>query len=435
MKLFGWGKNQDPPPLQTSAKEFQKPGKVPFWFLSSDATRRTHSPETADQCQSERGGWFESSLRQKTDVGLRRTSKDFSGHHVEDSGLGDQYLSRGANDLSSEWENRLQETIQFVFSHEQEGLLAIGTFALDQLAGVRNSLDGRPRKPSQSNLRRNSVPNVPLVDREVRSSEDEAESCQSASRDPLPACASSTTITRKDLPVFGDHDASFGVVSVGHAARNYLQLFSSVGRDIPAVLLQAAIDPRKEVETQLESRPGKQLHVGTSPTDDHSDEETFSQRRCGVVLSRWRTSKSDIKSKRKKPPEKQLDNVDRELHMRADGKNRASRGIKRLWRSGCSLCVTAKVAPVKKQNFLTAEREFRKQGPPCIANVDSGATSTSSTPNSSPLPHCPQKEPNQAADLTGELSRRRGASLGKGWACNHNGKWIRTDSEFVVLEM
>ncbi|XP_073388613.1 uncharacterized protein [Physcomitrium patens] len=329
----------------------------------------------------------------------------------------------------------LQETIQFVFSHEQEGLLAIGTFALDQLAGVRNSLDGRPRKPSQSNLRRNSVPNVPLVDREVRSSEDEAESCQSASRDPLPACASSTTITRKDLPVFGDHDASFGVVSVGHAARNYLQLFSSVGRDIPAVLLQAAIDPRKEVETQLESRPGKQLHVGTSPTDDHSDEETFSQRRCGVVLSRWRTSKSDIKSKRKKPPEKQLDNVDRELHMRADGKNRASRGIKRLWRSGCSLCVTAKVAPVKKQNFLTAEREFRKQGPPCIANVDSGATSTSSTPNSSPLPHCPQKEPNQAADLTGELSRRRGASLGKGWACNHNGKWIRTDSEFVVLEM
>lgn len=74
---------------------------------------------------------------------------------VDDNG----YIHGGVSSTSKHKQNgpdfgcdaKLQDTIWFMFSHEQEGLLAIGTFALEQLAAIRDTID-KHLKQAESGL-------------------------------------------------------------------------------------------------------------------------------------------------------------------------------------------------------------------------------------------------------------------------------------------
>lgn len=147
---------------------------------------------------------------------LQRPLKDFSEHPTvysadEDEGLMVRSEIPGTV-VENTWEDRLQETIRFVFSHEQEGLLAIGTFALDQLAGVLEKLPavtttatdsggGGPVVTTTVSSRRSGAAAAGRK-LELRSSDEEEDEVLGCHRQ-LFGCK------RPELPVFGDHDVAF----------------------------------------------------------------------------------------------------------------------------------------------------------------------------------------------------------------------------------
>lgn len=147
---------------------------------------------------------------------LQRPLKDFSDHPTvysadEDEGL---MVDSGipGTVVENSWEDRLQETIRFVFSHEQEGLLAIGTFALDQLAGVLEKLPaatttatescGGPVAATIPSSRRSGAAAAGRK-LELRSSDEEEE------EEALGCHRQLFGWKRPELPVFGDHDVAF----------------------------------------------------------------------------------------------------------------------------------------------------------------------------------------------------------------------------------
>jgi hypothetical protein len=84
-----------------------------------------------------------------TSVGPRMACKGASTGVVRSKqqglfGVDDDGYLHGASKVSQDapvCDEKLQDTIRFVFRHEQEGLLAIGTFALEQLSAVRDAID------------------------------------------------------------------------------------------------------------------------------------------------------------------------------------------------------------------------------------------------------------------------------------------------------
>lgn len=158
----------------------------------------------------------ESTTGRTTPGRLQRPLKDFSDHPTvysadEDEGLMVDSGIPGTG-VENSWEDRLQETIRFVFSHEQEGLLAIGTFALDQLAGVLEKLPaatttatdsgGGPVAADTATCRRGGAA-VAGRKLELRSSDEEED------EEVLGCHRQLFGWKRPELPVFGDHDVAF----------------------------------------------------------------------------------------------------------------------------------------------------------------------------------------------------------------------------------
>jgi hypothetical protein len=148
---------------------------------------------------------------------LQRPLKDFSDPPTvysadEDEGL---MMNSGipGTVVENSWEDRLQETIRFVFSHEQEGLLAIGTFALDQLAGVLEKLPAVTTTATDSGGGGGPVVATTATSRrsgaaaagrklELRSSDEEED------EEVLGCHRQLFGLKRPELPVFGDHDVA-----------------------------------------------------------------------------------------------------------------------------------------------------------------------------------------------------------------------------------
>ncbi|KAG0591548.1 hypothetical protein KC19_1G182800 [Ceratodon purpureus] len=327
MKFFGWGRKKDPPPIEPAYQEFK----------DSDAATSINSPGSA-VCGSVQlvGQDDQPKISTYQRVAIPPQSQDFFGEAVVDMD-------------SETWEVRLQETIRFVFRHEQEGLLAIGTFALDQLAGMTH-IDGRRKSPAATehrvNPRRNSFSSVEVVIREVRSSDDDNESHHSM-RSPIPGCK-----RKESYPVFGDHDASSGVhcrgLSVGGTKsvtdkNQYPPCISYASANMTTQ--EAVSKPRGETRGHADS--------STTLDHDHSDSEGFySPGICGLFRSRSRrTQKDSGKEKRKKPPEKQktISYSCEQLNEADSTKGSLGAQLGRLWRSACTgSSDSAKVSPEKK---------------------------------------------------------------------------------------
>uniref|UniRef100_A0A7I4AM73 Uncharacterized protein n=1 Tax=Physcomitrium patens TaxID=3218 RepID=A0A7I4AM73_PHYPA len=420
MKLFGWGRKKDPPTSQLSIQNVQK----------SDAAWSTRSPGTAYLLQSEEEIRLQIQQIQMPDMGLPRPSKDLTNYQVAIFGKVDECMSEVASDLGCEWEDGLGETIQFVISHQEQGLLTIGTFGLNQLAGVRDNIDRRPHKSDLNNSRRGCVSSVQLLVCEVRSSDDKTELHQSNLRSLRSDSTTNAVINRKELPVFGDHDASSRVFLDGQAVRAGLNRVSYSSSAIPIILMRTPNAVEIEIEKVAEKQPG----VSFLTIDCFSDKELCSPGVYGLFTSRRRTPKPDKEWVWNKPHKKQLANGDREL-QRTITTSYSPRGVWRLWRSRSNPSFAAKIVTDKKCNSPTATEEFQTQiatkleGPPCTGNVDDGAESTRVTPKATQQQQPPRNPPNHAKDRCGERIRRRDHSFGNAWACTQNGKWIRTDSE------
>ena len=247
--------------------------------------------------------------------------------------------------VSETWEERLQETIRFVFSHEQEGLLAIGTFALDQLAGatavphldVDRQIKTPPAPDHNVNSRRNSVSNVQVVIREVHSSDDEIEP-QPTMRSPIAAACKKT----ESYPIFGDHD------TVSRVAALHCRGALSVGSTPKLVTANNHLSPNAKITVHKELGIKQVLPASADPSDQYVNADDFySPGVCGLFASRSRRTKKGVKERRKKPPEKPNGNDDDPWEER---KKAASRGslrshLGRLCRTGFS--VSSKVTPEK----------------------------------------------------------------------------------------
>jgi len=222
------------------------------------------------------------------------------------------------------WEDRLQETIRFVFSHEQEGLLAIGTFALDQIEGMRLDPDIKPPATTTTTadqscrLKSSSVSSMQVV---FRSSDDETEFHHSSSK-------------KKELPVFGDHDALSDLL---------LRVLSDVEATKVLPILALKLNPACMMNAGANSRD--QAH-----TEQYQlDEELYSPSVCGLFRSRsrarsQRAQKIGEKEKRKKlPPEKRIGNSEEQctllqapMNLRKTVRATGFSSLGRLWRSGCN---------------------------------------------------------------------------------------------------
>lgn len=238
-----------------------------------------------------------------------------------------------AGDVGSEaWEERLQETIRFVFSHEQEGLLTIGTFALDQLEGVTNHI--KPPAPNH-----HSVSSVQMAILEVRSPDDEIDLQQSVLPSAIPAPC------RRNLEsdiILSDHDAPISCRLL------------SLGSTKP-------VDTCKDPPSCTDSANGethavagiKQVVLSTtdgSEVFDKSDSEDFySPGVCSLFASRSRRTQKSAKEKHKKLPERRTDDAGAyELKRTGSGRGSLGAQLGRLWRSGCNRSVSPEVPPEKK---------------------------------------------------------------------------------------
>lgn len=143
--------------------------------------------------------------------------KDFSDHLTIYSADEDEWLMMDSGlpgaAVENSWEDRLQETIRFVFSHEQEGLLAIGTFALDQLAGVLEKLPAATATATDScggPVAATAGAAAAGRKLELRSSDEEADEDDEDDEEDEVLGSHRQLFGRKrpELPVFGDHDVA-----------------------------------------------------------------------------------------------------------------------------------------------------------------------------------------------------------------------------------
>lgn len=268
------------------------------------------------------------------------------------------------------WEDRLQEKIRFVFSHEQEGLLAIGTFALDDLAGARFGLDiiepSRTSDPSCCNSTSSAISSIQHSDVDF---DDAAltEFCQQQQK-------------RKELPVFGDHDAlidlqpvvesdvqvlpiqvlkpivtttngadtAVGVVTTQkqqlQQVRLCLDFVMSAFEYHDRALTHAIAWHEKREETVCMSGVGSATSEHDDADDD--DEQSYSPALCGLFPSRSRRSQSKSvvekeKQLKKLPPESEANDVKKSVKSKG-----FCTSVARIWRSGChGPPATAEVSP------------------------------------------------------------------------------------------
>lgn len=178
-------------------------------------------------------------------------------------------------------EEKLQDRIRFVFSHEREGLLAIGTFVLDQLQSIRDTIDGHQKAAPENAY--NSFSSA--LDDMTQSSDDE-EQLQRSWLEARKTC---------DLPVFGDSvDTSEAESEAEQPPRSddskALALYKpnqtfTAPNPKPMVLL-TSLPPeiRRALDPASALLYGKSF-LAKSPTP-FPDEDYYASRFCGVFSKR-----------------------------------------------------------------------------------------------------------------------------------------------------
>jgi hypothetical protein len=264
-------------------------------------------------------------LRPFADAARSTHESPGAGEHGRDQLFGQdrqsKVLSREGVESRLGWEERLQETIRFVFRHEQEGLLAIGTFAIDQLAEATHldqiikppaapdpqvnseaSTKVNPKVNSHCNHSVSSLQVANLAIHEVSSSDDELEPQHLPS--PIPA-----------YPVFGT---------------------STSGPRSPISLISIR-STKAEISSHHRDPPSTVLHL-----DQSDPAELHSPGLCGLFPSRSRRTQREDRKKppenREKPPENRQGTSHGSVLKRITGSRR--------WRSGYTL--SAKVSPDPK---------------------------------------------------------------------------------------
>ncbi|XP_024402115.1 uncharacterized protein [Physcomitrium patens] len=462
MKLFGWGKSKNPqqPVLQQVIS--------PDWRNVRGQSLVRGTP--IKPILPSKSGRTETRKQQ----GLLDLEEDGYHHdaNVNHKVCADKMVSN----------EKLRETIRFVFSNEQEGLLAIGTFALDQLAMLRDTLvkEGYQNEGTESGFE--SCTSGAML------SSDDEEQLQWSWVDARKTC---------DLPVYGsDVYIPGGDLEADQESRKQriatanqykaLTLHKSKGNRTaiagvkPIVLLttmppefRKALDPVSALlysKSQLpnfaphwtDHVPPPQPAKGEGPSPDDEYHSDYSSRLCGLFTSKRKASKSS-KSKNSQKEVALVENKDKKYNELSEKETKKSvlkfgtNGVPsigklaKFWRSSCKQS-SARIAPEKTPCSPRVSEEFK--GPSCTANgAESGEVLTTpalrppssahyrmSPRNSHPTGACSPKVAEfrrrvamheRVATALGELAREDVGGSGR----DDFGHWVKTDSEFVVLEM
>ncbi|KAG0608269.1 hypothetical protein M758_8G092900 [Ceratodon purpureus] len=387
-------------------------------------------------------------------------------------------------------DEKLQDTIRFVFSHEQEGLLAIGTFALEQLTAVRNAIDEH-QKAVAAGGHAQDQDGFESCTGMMQSSDDEVTPPRSWLANPgkktfeLPVCGSDGVYTsgvESEAERGTDEEGPMRAFK-GINQSKALTFYKSSGNRTPIagvkpiVLLTAlppelrkVFDPANLLyrESQLpnfvphwtDSVPPPVLARVDGPCAD--DESYYTSRFCGLFGSKKKSSSHSKRlSKRgtvhyvneevKELSTKVIDQDAKKSMLSFGSNGMPSLGkLAKMWRSSCKQS-SARIAPERNPSSPRPSQEFK--GPPCAANgIEKGEVFTApapqlqsqSVPRRLPTGACSpkveefrrrvamQQERNnvQASAHSGEVVRD-----GVGSNRDDGGHWIKTDSEFVVLEM
>lgn len=306
-----------------------------------------------------------------TGSGIRKQQGLFG---VDDDGyLHGAKVARGGNGQDADCDEKSQsDTIRFVFSHERQGLLAIGTFALEQLTKIRDTIDNHQNEWIK-------------VD---SGGWEEFESCtdmmqSSDDEDQLPHSLKRTC----DLPVYGSEFYTSGVESEAERESNEekfekpadqlkaLTLYQGSGNRSPVagtkpIVLPTALPPelRKTLDPASPWLQGKSqfpTYVSLRHWTDSVpspglpkaivDQEHYSSYFCGLFGSKKKSSRTRS-DKSKRISQKEIVHIDHE-----DSENLTIKPIDRntkngvpslgklakLWRSSCKQS-SARIASERK---------------------------------------------------------------------------------------
>ncbi|KAG0601837.1 hypothetical protein M758_11G141800 [Ceratodon purpureus] len=376
MKFFGWGKNKDPQP-QTVLQQANKP----------DARSGSHGP--LDRCKSLSGMGSIMPNKGSSTTGMRKQQGLF-GVEEERGLLSSARMPKVSSDDVADSEEKLQDKIRFVFSHEREGLLAIGTFALEQLQSIRNTIDGHLNATPEDGLDSSAS----ALDDIMQSSDDEDQ------------LQRSWIAARKtcDLPVFGDSVDTSGVESEAEKPPRYsdrddskaLALYkpnpdpNTDSSSVKPVVLLTGLPP--EIRRALD--PATALLYGKSflphwtdavpppvlakPPAPFVDEDYYSSRLCGLFSRKKSLSKSKRhdnqgqivpaageEKKRLIPIELAAQETKKSiLNFAAPGVPSIGK-LAKLWRASCKQS-TARIAPERRSPSPVKDLPAKGQA---LANV------------------------------------------------------------------
>ncbi|XP_024360138.1 uncharacterized protein [Physcomitrium patens] len=453
MKLFGWGKSKDPqPPLLQQVKKSD-----PFARSCNGRDRGT-------------AGMGSFMPLKGNSTGVRKQQGLFDVEQ-EDYLLGCATTKPKVSNIDDpDSDKKIEDTLQFVFSHEREGLLAIGTFALEQLQSIRNIIDAHQKSGDHDGY---EAPNgASAMDSDMMQSSDDEDQLQRSWLAARKTC---------DLPVFGDVESSRieseperAPTEGRYASPNQskaLTLYDNGNRTsnvaVKPIVLLTSLPP--ELRRILD--PASALLYGRSQLPDlvphwtdsvpppvvakvegrSLDEVYYSSHLCGLLNFRKKPQKSDrTLAKRSNareivptPGEEKkwmipIERAEDELAKTSFMKTLGSAGLPslgklaKLWRATCKQS-SARIAPERKPCPQQASKD-----PLDIPNEE-----VFTSPIVKPSSRSGQLSKG-AWSLKVEEFRRRAqrhermvnTSIAEcSPSRDGSGHWIKTDEDFVVLEM
>ena len=264
------------------------------------------------------------------------------------------------NDCGSE-DEKMQETIRFVFTHEQEGLLAIGTFALDQLAGIRNALEENHHEKGADQLfgpgfDTFSCNGGMVSENYYNETVDTDEEDKTWHQRWIPGVTSGK---KSEHPVFGDHKTECTETDHHKTSEcnqsKALTLYKDNGRRSPnglrpIVLLTALPSDFKKIDPALYSNNTPKLVPhwleavppplsSAVKEDSSSDDEYYSTSMCGLFTTKKKFPKGENKAVN-------CDQANPKKTLTKQGcKGMTMSKLGQLWRATCKSTSSAKVAP------------------------------------------------------------------------------------------
>lgn len=329
-------------------------------------------------------------------TGIRNKQQGLFG--VDDDGYGSSKHRESISDVPA-CDEKLQDTIRFVFSHEQQGLLAIGTFALEQLTAVRNAIDEHQKAAAAAGG--HGQDKYEACTGMMQSSDDE---------DSMPRTwlANARKNTR-EMPVYGSNDVYTSGVELeperGSDEPNQskaLTLYNSTGNRIPIpgvkpIVLLTALPPElHKLFDPANLLYGKSQLPNFVPhwTDsvppsvlakadglDADEESYYSSRFCGLFGSKKKSSSNSNRLSRRGTAQYIEDEDSKKLSTKVidqDAKksmlNLGSNGmpslakLAKMWRSSCKQS-SARIAPERSCSppaspELKVMKPFFVKGPP-----------------------------------------------------------------------